>query len=185
MLSIPANVKLKVFRKFSFKCQDCKKTDNELTIDHIIPLSKGGTNDEANLRVLCADCNLVKGNIHLSFLEKVFGFVFTRREAQKMRNEIHGEIMGLRGELNKDISERGVNFGGRLRDIDKRIDSAILKAREDLKKVEDTISPELKLTDIESIRNDIILLRTTTQQRDEKILKIVYAIASRLELLEH
>jgi 5-methylcytosine-specific restriction endonuclease McrA len=32
-----------------------------LSIDHIIPLAKGGTSDRSNLRVLCTTCNTAKG----------------------------------------------------------------------------------------------------------------------------
>jgi 5-methylcytosine-specific restriction endonuclease McrA len=34
---------------------------NEGTIDHIIPVSRGGTNDVDNLRLLCRSCNSKKG----------------------------------------------------------------------------------------------------------------------------
>lgn len=33
-----------------------------LEIEHIIPLSKGGTNDESNLWLACANCNRHKGS---------------------------------------------------------------------------------------------------------------------------
>lgn len=42
-------------------CNMCKSTD-DLTLDHIKPLSKGGTNDISNLQVLCRRCNAKKGN---------------------------------------------------------------------------------------------------------------------------
>ncbi|MFF1597681.1 HNH endonuclease [Streptomyces mirabilis] len=32
-------------------------TATDLTVDHVIPLAKGGTHDRANLRVLCRSCN--------------------------------------------------------------------------------------------------------------------------------
>jgi len=37
-----------------------------LHIDHIKPLSQGGTNDKTNLRVLCSACNQGRGNIQLA-----------------------------------------------------------------------------------------------------------------------
>lgn len=34
----------------------------ELTVDHIIPLSKGGKNEKKNKQCLCYTCNQIKGN---------------------------------------------------------------------------------------------------------------------------
>ncbi|MEO3677390.1 HNH endonuclease [Rheinheimera sp. FR7-31] len=36
-------------------------TGQELAIDHIVPLAKGGTNDPTNLQILCKHCNSAKG----------------------------------------------------------------------------------------------------------------------------
>jgi 5-methylcytosine-specific restriction endonuclease McrA len=52
----------KIFERDSYKCKECNTAITDLTIDHIIPLSKGGTNDESNLQVLCKKCNLKKRN---------------------------------------------------------------------------------------------------------------------------
>lgn len=57
------NRKTYLLKKYNnFTCESCnqKKESNELEIDHIIPLIKGGTNDYSNLQVLCIDCHLNK-----------------------------------------------------------------------------------------------------------------------------
>lgn len=45
-------------------CAKCgRKLDTKsMTVDHIVPVSKGGDNDEYNLVALCQECNLTKGN---------------------------------------------------------------------------------------------------------------------------
>lgn len=42
-------------------CLACKAEGIPLTVDHIIPLSKGGPNDISNLQPLCGSCNTSKG----------------------------------------------------------------------------------------------------------------------------
>jgi len=45
-------------------CQLCSKSilDRDVHFDHIIPWSKGGSSDENNIRILCPECNLKRGN---------------------------------------------------------------------------------------------------------------------------
>jgi 5-methylcytosine-specific restriction endonuclease McrA len=45
-------------------CQLCGvgRNDAVLEVDHIVPRSKGGSNDPDNLQVLCARCNRGKSN---------------------------------------------------------------------------------------------------------------------------
>lgn len=50
-----------IFKRDGFKCIICGATDN-LTLDHIIPRSKGGTSEPENLQTLCKRCNTSKGN---------------------------------------------------------------------------------------------------------------------------
>ena len=47
-------------------CQYCGKTDTKMTIDHIIPKVKGGTDTWENLVTACFKCNSKKGNKLLS-----------------------------------------------------------------------------------------------------------------------
>jgi len=42
-------------------CAICGATER-LEVDHIIPLSLGGSNDIDNLQILCKVCNIQKGN---------------------------------------------------------------------------------------------------------------------------
>jgi len=49
-------------RQYGFICQSCNKSEPiiKLTEDHIIPLSKGGTDYIDNIQPLCGSCNCKK-----------------------------------------------------------------------------------------------------------------------------
>lgn len=54
-----------IYKRDENKCQYCGST-RHLTIDHVIPKSKGGSEDWTNLVVACSDCNTKKGDKLLS-----------------------------------------------------------------------------------------------------------------------
>ena len=63
--SISGTTRQNVLMRDNYTCQICGATVKDgakLEIDHIIPHSKGGTNDENNLQVLCQQCNREKHN---------------------------------------------------------------------------------------------------------------------------
>lgn len=47
--------------KYGNICLCCKKPDAKLTLDHIVPLSKGGLHKIENAQPLCRSCNSKKG----------------------------------------------------------------------------------------------------------------------------
>jgi hypothetical protein len=57
----------KILRRDNFRCVFCGRGVNDgvkLHVDHIIPVSKGGTSHADNLQTLCEECNLGKSNRH-------------------------------------------------------------------------------------------------------------------------
>lgn len=56
------SLRLKVFKRDGYRCQNCNATGGpsgsaELHAHHIVPKSKGGTNQATNLKTLCSDCH--------------------------------------------------------------------------------------------------------------------------------
>jgi hypothetical protein len=61
---ISFETKMRVVRRDNYTCQHCGThlLDTEVEFDHVIPLSKGGSSEEANIRLTCFDCNRSKSN---------------------------------------------------------------------------------------------------------------------------
>ncbi len=57
------NHKHGLYREQGRKCNGCKEifSFSDMTIDHIIPRSRGGTDALENLQLLCQSCNSSKG----------------------------------------------------------------------------------------------------------------------------
>ena len=64
---IDPHVRLGVLRRDGYRCGHCfREVDRSLLeIDHIVPLSLGGTDDPSNLQTLCRTCNRRKGNRYI------------------------------------------------------------------------------------------------------------------------
>lgn len=53
---------LTLCERYGKRCLACNATGIVLTEDHVIPVSKGGTDDISNIQPLCRPCNARKGN---------------------------------------------------------------------------------------------------------------------------
>jgi CRISPR/Cas system Type II protein with McrA/HNH and RuvC-like nuclease domain len=77
--------------KWEHKCAYCESTEN-LTLDHVIPQSKGGTDHITNVVCACEKCNRDKG--HENWENWFFRQEFFTQEK-------HNAIMTWRTQLNK------------------------------------------------------------------------------------
>jgi hypothetical protein len=55
-----ASLRAKIFERDAFTCTYCGAIDLPLECDHVVPVSKGGGNDEDNLTTACKPCNRSK-----------------------------------------------------------------------------------------------------------------------------
>jgi len=58
---VPENIRIEVWRRDGGKCARCGSREN-LEYDHIVPISKGGSNTARNIELLCEKCNRSKSN---------------------------------------------------------------------------------------------------------------------------
>lgn len=59
--TISSGLRWKTLLKCGHACVHCGATE-QLQVDHIRPVSRGGDSDEENLQILCRLCNLRKGS---------------------------------------------------------------------------------------------------------------------------
>lgn len=52
-------IRMRALERAGYQCEECGATE-KLQVHHIIPLSKGGSNDLSNLKVLCERCHALK-----------------------------------------------------------------------------------------------------------------------------
>lgn len=61
-MGVSKRTRFEVLRRDNHTCRYCRATDQPLTIDHVTPVSLGGTDDPSNLVTACRDCNAGKSS---------------------------------------------------------------------------------------------------------------------------
>jgi hypothetical protein len=59
-LAIWRIIRERIFSRDDYTCQYCGSRGVSLQCDHVIPVSRGGSNDDSNLVTACKPCNLSK-----------------------------------------------------------------------------------------------------------------------------
>jgi hypothetical protein len=87
---IRKSVRFEVFKRDSFACQYCgeKAPDVVLEVDHITPVSDGGTNEILNLVTACRACNLGKSNKKLCDSASLDKSRAQAEDLQERRNQL-------------------------------------------------------------------------------------------------
>lgn len=81
-----------VYAKCNGKCCICgKKIDFlDMTIDHKIPLSKGGTNEMSNLQLSCEPCNRIKNSMTMPELAEKITEILRNYKKMKIVKMLRG-----------------------------------------------------------------------------------------------
>lgn len=83
-----------IYERTKGRCALCGKfiRFDQFTVDHIIPLAKGGTNDIENLQCTCKQCNAMKQDLSEDeFLDKlfdIFAYQFKKKENKTYKKKI-------------------------------------------------------------------------------------------------
>ena len=105
---ISKKIRFEVFKRDGFQCAYCGKTPPEviLEVDHIEPVSMGGTDDINNLLTACFDCNRGKKNIKLDKIPaKLNENLEVLKEKEEQLKEYNKIIKKINKRYNKQTNE--------------------------------------------------------------------------------
>lgn len=86
--------------------------NKETVVDHVIPLSLGGTNDKSNLQYITANENIAKSKVEMQILKDLKAGKINEKEAQKRIKDWKSQLNTLPDEVNKEILSEMVTRGG-------------------------------------------------------------------------
>jgi len=103
-MSLSKKIRFEVFKRDGFICQYCGGHPPAiiLEVDHIIPVSKKGTDDIDNLVTSCFDCNRGKSNRELTSLPQS---TIEKTEELKEKEEQYLEYKKIQTKIKKRIQK--------------------------------------------------------------------------------
>lgn len=89
--SLSPKIRYEVLLRDGFKCQYCGNTQfdgTKLEIDHIVPYSKGGSNDKDNLITSCFECNRGKSDVEIINIPTMQSLIPIRNDQLLLQNQM-------------------------------------------------------------------------------------------------
>lgn len=107
--SISPKLRAEILERNGFTCQQCGSAAGDhnpydpnrrvrLHVDHIIPVSQGGTDDRDNLRALCSTCNQGRSNIQAPTESALNILARVRKTPRSVQREIYETLRRSFGE---------------------------------------------------------------------------------------
>ena len=92
-MAVTKRTRYEVMKRDNFTCRYCRSTENPLTIDHVVPVALGGTDDPSNLVAACQDCNYGKGSsaADSNLVDDVTGDQIRWADAMKRAADVRAE----------------------------------------------------------------------------------------------
>jgi len=120
-MTVSLKLRFEVFKRDDFTCQYCGRKTPEviLELEHIIPLSKGGTDELDNLTTSCFECNRGKGVSLLDTILKdrdIHDETILLAEREFQLAEYNYLKKKIRDRENKEIEELKNHFADQFRD---------------------------------------------------------------------
>lgn len=99
--------RIDVYSKNKGCCSICGEfvRPDEFTIDHIVPLSKGGSNDISNLQCCCRRCNELKANMQKDDFFRTMRKVFFHQAQLAASSRAEKAFKALRSRINASCRE--------------------------------------------------------------------------------
>ena len=61
-MAVSKRTRFEVLRRDNYTCRYCRSSENPLTVDHVVPVTLGGSDAPDNLVAACRDCNAGKAS---------------------------------------------------------------------------------------------------------------------------
>lgn len=61
-MAVSKRTRYEVLKRDNYTCRYCRSAENPITVDHVVPIALGGTDEPSNLVAACRDCNYGKAS---------------------------------------------------------------------------------------------------------------------------